>query len=173
MNTNVTDSNSWPAFVLFVLLLITLAGQRIYSGEDYGKRFQSINLKLQVQSMQQFCASVIRKKIPADIEEVFAEDRTPLLIASECGSIQDLAAILDRNPNLEARDSRGMTALILAVRTSYCRPQVIKLLLKSGVDVNARDHSGMTALCHVEQKRCLYHNEILSLLKKAGAEGCD
>ncbi|HEY8345728.1 MAG TPA: ankyrin repeat domain-containing protein [Symbiobacteriaceae bacterium] len=68
--------------------------------------------------------------------------------------------------NPEARDSDGVTALMLAAAAD--RPEVVRGLLSLGVDVNARDVRGWTALTYAEVRGA---RRVVELLRQAGAVG--
>ena len=71
------------------------------------------------------------------------------------------------NPNL--RDSEtGETLLMNAAR--YSTPDVVRALIESGADVNARNTSGQTALTLADTKDNLWREEIVALLKRLGAK---
>ncbi len=69
----------------------------------------------------------------ADIEEV-SEGMTPLLIAMDLNLVKLAQFLLDHGANVHAKDSYGNTALYLAIRKK--NPELVKLVLNAGVDVN-------------------------------------
>ena len=54
---------------------------------------------------------------------------TPLLAAAAAAPVELIKALLDAGANVNARDGRGMTPLMLAVATNHQNPAVIRLLL--------------------------------------------
>ncbi|KAL4911910.1 ankyrin repeat-containing domain protein [Aspergillus aurantiobrunneus] len=83
----------------------------------------------------------------ADIHAVGPDNRTPLHVAVESDDQYDeyqrILPLLKAGISTEARDSKGDTALHIAVRAnSY----VTRLLLQGGADVNARNADGATPL---------------------------
>lgn len=69
----------------------------------------------------------------ADIEEV-SEGMTPLLLAIDLNLVKLAQFLLDHGANAHAKDSYGNTALYLAIRKK--NPELVKLVLNAGVDVN-------------------------------------
>ena len=61
--------------------------------------------------------------------------------------------------------ANGDTALILATERGYMA--IVKLLLKGGADINAKDHAGRTALKIAREKGL---TQIAKLLKAHGAK---
>ncbi len=77
---------------------------------------------------------------------------TPLALAAQ-GGHRGIVALLAVFSNLDARDYRGATALMLAVeqKTVMFKPQhrieaILNTLIASGADLNLQDHQGNTAL---------------------------
>ncbi len=169
-----TSKKRSPVPLRFFLCITGLTAA-IHFGQKFDRShtLQLRELRDQVREMQDFVADVIRERPVEEIERVFAGGRTPLMMIAEGGHSTLMKKTLALGPNIEARDSRGQTPLILAVRTSYCRPKVVQLLVDHGADVNAKDDAGMTALCHAEKRDCLYKEEVIDILVAAGGEGCD
>jgi ankyrin repeat protein len=70
-----------------------------------------------------------------------------LIHASRTGDLPLLQEIIDQKPDLEVRDDKGYTPLIIA---SYNHQlAAAQLLLQSGADVNGKDAGGNTALMGV------------------------
>jgi ankyrin repeat protein len=70
---------------------------------------------------------------------------TPLLLASVYGPADLVRALLDAGAKVDARDVRGMTALMNAVATDHASPRIVRLLLDRGADPMARDKGGRSA----------------------------
>ena len=64
--------------------------------------------------------------------------------AAEIGDTPQLQMLLGRQPDIDARDANGRTALMLAVLRGEAR--AVDMLLASGADPNAADGSGTTPL---------------------------
>jgi len=56
------------------------------------------------------------------------------------------------NEYLNAKDIGGRTALILSVLWSDSCIKILKMLIESGADINAKDNEGKTALMHVAER---------------------
>jgi ankyrin repeat protein len=65
------------------------------------------------------------------------------------GDIAIIKTLLAKKANLEARDNKGQTALMIAAANSSTA--VVQTLITAGADVNARDASGQNALMKVVQ----------------------
>jgi ankyrin len=79
----------------------------------------------------------------ADPNAVDPAGETPLMAASRVGNLDAVRVVLDRAVNVDATDAQFQeTALMVAVRENH--PQVVKLLLELGANVNARTRVGIT-----------------------------
>ena len=75
--------------------------------------------------------------------------------------------LLKAGAAVNARDERGMTALMLAVASETQDVRVVKRLLKAGADVNVRSAAGETALDWALKFGAA---DVIETLEKAGAK---
>eukprot|EP00899_Mesostigma_viride_P014187 jgi/Mesvir1/2276/Mv19317-RA.1 len=81
----------------------------------------------------------------ADKDAVAEDGMSPLCVASRNGFRDVVKLLLAAKPSLELCESHSSkTALILAAEAGYC--DVVELLLQAGVNRNAKDAHGRTAL---------------------------
>jgi hypothetical protein len=97
----------------------------------------------------------------------------PLYFAMEQNDVGMVRALIARGADVNLKNVRGMTALMLASGSST--PEVVKVLLDAGADVNLRDDDGETALTIAEDSEKFYgvtdeREEIIRMLKQAGAK---
>ncbi|CAI7605082.1 unnamed protein product [Penicillium glandicola] len=93
-------------------------------------------------------------------------EETALISASSSGRYQIILWILEHgNPDLEARDRNGRTALMRASAQGYTRE--VQVLVKAGADIEAKDRNGRTALMEASR---LDHDPTVKLLMKLGAK---
>jgi ankyrin repeat protein len=91
---------------------------------------------------------------------------TPLLAAATFASPEMIDVLLDAGADVNARDVRGMTPLMLAVATDRQNAAVIKALIGRKADVNVRSLAGETAL---DWARKIGNPSTIQLLERAGA----
>ena len=102
--------------------------------------------------------------------DVNAEDRvgaTPLLLAAKGGQWEALSLLITHGANVRAVErGTGQNALMLSIGNGTSEPNVAvaRLLLDHGLDVNARDRQGRTALMY----RCSV--PVATLLLEHGAD---
>ena len=82
------------------------------------------------------------------------------------GQTDAVRAVLDRGANVNARDTKGRTPLMLAVISDTLPAASLRLLLDRGADTAAKDPSGLTAL---DFARRLGRTQAVDALIAAGA----
>jgi ankyrin repeat protein len=92
---------------------------------------------------------------------------TALSLAAPYGTPELLRTLIDAGAQVNAKDIRDMTPLMLAVSSETQNPEVVRLLLAKGADVKAKSNLGETAL---DWAKKFGDPEVISLLLKAGAE---
>ena len=95
---------------------------------------------------------------------------TPLLLAAPASSPELVKTLLDAGADVNVKDLRGMTPLMLAVATDHASADAVRLLMDKGANVNASSAEGETAL---DWARKFGDAPIVSMLKQAGATGHD
>ncbi len=98
------------------------------------------------------CLVMLNKEAADLMEEVIA------------GNIKTVEMLIQRMDNVNAQDSDGFTALILA--TVKGNIEIVKLLLDKGADVDIETNSGETALYIANN---IGYTEIVKLLQDAKA----
>jgi ankyrin repeat protein len=71
---------------------------------------------------------------------------TALILATSYGSPELVKTLTDAGANVNAKDIRGMTPLMLAVSSEYQNPEVVQVLLEKGADPKAKSLAGETAV---------------------------
>jgi ankyrin repeat protein len=92
--------------------------------------------------------------------------QTPLMWAAPTGSPELIQALVDAGAKVNAQDIRGMSPLMLAVASENQDLAVVRFLLRSGADVNARSARGETAL---DWAKKFGSRPVIAALQKAGA----
>jgi hypothetical protein len=93
---------------------------------------------------------------------------TPLMLGAPYGSPELIRALIDGGAKVNARDIRGMTALMLAVASETQDVRVVKILLDAKTDVNVKDNMGDSAL---DWARKFGNPEVIHALEAGGAKG--
>ena len=89
-----------------------------------------------------------------------------IMTASRTGNLKAVKALLAYEPDLNRQENRrGQTALMWAIEQGH--PQVAKLLIERGADVNARSKNGFTPLLFAAQQNDL---DSVQVLLAAGAK---
>jgi hypothetical protein len=93
--------------------------------------------------------------------------QTPLMWAAPAGSPELIRALIDAGAKVNVQDVQGMSPLMLAVASEDQDLAVVKTLLQSGANVNARSGRGETAL---DWARKFGSRPVIAALEKAGAK---
>lgn len=101
----------------------------------------------------------------ASSERDGGEHDRALLAAATQGDAGLVQAALDAGADIEARDSRGRSALLLA--THHNRIEAARRLIAAGADVNARDAISDSPFLYAGAEG---RNEILTMILEAGAD---
>jgi ankyrin repeat protein len=96
---------------------------------------------------------------------------TPFLMAVQWGNPDLIQLLLNKGASLEARDSRGLTALMLAVTNERQDVRSVRLLLDGGAtaDVRANDHQSALSWA----RKWGRNTEIAHLLEEHGGRPAD
>jgi len=109
----------------------------------------------------------------ADIEYTENYDVTPLMWAVENHNKEAVEFLLDNGAKIDAKDMAGSTSLSRACYKGYRReiPEIIKLLIKKGADIETTDNKKLTPLIVASQKNIV---PVIKLLLEYGANinGC-
>jgi ankyrin repeat protein len=100
--------------------------------------------------------------------EMAISNMTALMWAAPWGTPEMIGALLKAGADVNTRDKRGMTALMLAVASETQDAGVVRLLLKAGADVNLRSVDGEMAL---DWARKFGSPAVIRILQEAGAKG--
>jgi ankyrin repeat protein len=87
---------------------------------------------------------------------------TALHFAVAKGSAQEVKLLLDAGAQVDPRDVRGMTPLMLAVSTDRANPEIVRMLLAKGADPSIRSNTGEST---VDWARKFNNPSILAPLK--------
>lgn len=100
--------------------------------------------------------------------EVALKNLTPLMLAAPYGDVSVAKMLIDAGADINARDMRGMTALMMALASEHQNKPVVELLIARGADVNAKSLVNETALDWARKYR---YRSTESFLQKARAQG--
>ena len=103
---------------------------------------------------------------PNEPIRIAALETTPLILAIEDGELDLAKALIEGGAHLDARDTRGQTALFKAARDGHAKS--VKWLLEQGARPDLRDMLNRTARDHAEHKG---HTAIADMLAKAERAG--
>lgn len=107
----------------------------------------------------------------ADVNAKDEVGNTPLMFAASFCSLEAAKLLIDKDADINATNSGGVTALLMATALPVHKDsvEIVKLLLEKGADVNVKSKYGDTAIKNVTY--CSHANclQIASLLKQYGA----
>lgn len=87
----------------------------------------------------------------AIVDKVDGRLQTPLCRAIVHGNLKVVKALIHQRANLSIKSENGNTPLMFAAARA---PEILKLLIKRGVDVSQRNHSSETALMIAVKNQC-------------------
>jgi ankyrin repeat protein len=91
---------------------------------------------------------------------------TPLILAAATARADTIRVLLDAGADIDAREARGMTALMSAAASDHSDIQTVKLLLERGADVSIATPAGETA---ADWARKSGSTPVVALLRQHGA----
>jgi ankyrin repeat protein len=108
------------------------------------------------------CTRIFLNRGDVDVNARDKEGRSSLYYAAQKGDVDALKALLAAGANLDVRTAEGVTPL-MAAASGYDETELsaLRLLLDKGVDVNAKDTYGNTALIGAAWAEMLRAVEIL------------
>jgi hypothetical protein len=65
-------------------------------------------------------------------------------MASAFGNVPLIKLLLERGADVKAKDTRGMTPLMMAAASEFQNEEVVRILIAAGSDVNAKAEDGQT-----------------------------
>jgi ankyrin repeat protein len=77
---------------------------------------------------------------------------TPLILASSMANPKLVKLLLDHGADVKAKESRGMTPLMMAAVSEYQDAATVQILIAAGSDVNAHANDGQTAASWAEKE---------------------
>ncbi|MCV9927808.1 ankyrin repeat domain-containing protein [Flavobacterium sp. LS1R49] len=101
------------------------------------------------------------KSFVNDKQIVLAYDSTPLNVAISKGDLETVKKFIEYGADVN-ETSNGMSPLMTAAR--YNKAEIIKILLSSGANVNAKAENGYTALKYAELSKA---TEAIAALKQS------
>nr|WP_257945285.1 ankyrin repeat domain-containing protein [Leptospira borgpetersenii] len=111
-------------------------------------------------------AELLLEQNGVDLEIKGELEKTALMWAVSQGNLEMASLLLGKGANPNAKGLVGMSLLIYAVNGDEPDYEIVKLLIDSGVDVNAADRNGDTSLRFAIENGLF---EIVQLLVESGA----
>ncbi len=116
-------------------------------------------------ALQANCAKCVDILIKSADQDVL--NTTMLFVAPPLGDAHAVKMLLDRGADVNAKDPKGHTILMLAASSDALPVEAVKTLIDRGADVNAKTAQGETALDFAKRRG---ETPIVDLLTKARAK---
>jgi hypothetical protein len=161
------SSGSWrPIDNSALLWMVEIQLQPLLRGyfqlNDWPKMNGDVNVKV---------ARIIPIAWPVDLgsggDSLEDPDQTPLMRAAVQGDLKTVKQLLadGSTASVNSLDQGGQSALILACQNFKTNPDIVKLLIAAGANVNLRSRNGYTALTWAQARN---NSEVTRLLRRAG-----
>jgi ankyrin repeat protein len=106
----------------------------------------------------------------ANIEAKDKQKFTPLHYAARQGHVEIVTMLLARGADINSQNKYGMTPLLFTVSKWTSESEMVSVLLKHDVNLQARDNKGNSALYYAVMRK---HPRIFRMLLNAGAADYD
>ncbi len=118
------------------------------------------------------CLSCVEVLIAHGAEVNVATKRgvTALATVAPFGETEILMRLLEKGADINTRDDKGYSPLMLAAHSDFLNTETVRILLDKGADVNVRGNDGETALS-LAQKRG--NTTVVQLLLKRDPKGTE
>ncbi|HET8549616.1 MAG TPA: ankyrin repeat domain-containing protein [Bryobacteraceae bacterium] len=163
-----------------MLKVLLAAGGSVHERGRRGGPFRNVTPLMRAAGAN--CAGCVRLLLDSgsDVNAVSADAQTvkaglqelgrltALLMAAPWADPEVMRPLIDKGAQLEARDARGITPLMLAVTNERQNAAGVRLLLKRGANADVRAHDGQSALSWA--RKWGDDTEIVRLLAERGGK---
>ncbi len=98
---------------------------------------------------------------------------TVLMRAAEDLSVECMRVLIEAGADVNAEDKDGINAFTYAAEKIYCRPDIVKLFIDAGINLNAKDDVALELMLkHAENDvlKAEFDRKVLPLMIRSGAD---